>query len=54
VVGDTELLPGGADGTLALEGPRVNDKLELARQMAKDNPAAMAGILRGWVSGTPT
>ncbi|MCU0929483.1 MAG: flagellar basal body M-ring protein FliF, partial [Burkholderiaceae bacterium] len=35
----------------ALEAPRTSDKLERARQLAKDNPVAVAGIVRGWVSG---
>jgi flagellar M-ring protein FliF len=41
-----------APGTLpALEAPRSNDKLEAARRLAKDNPAAVANIVRGWVNG---
>jgi flagellar M-ring protein FliF len=44
VVADAEVLP-------ALEAPKSNERLEQARQMAKDNPAAVAGILRGWVGG---
>lgn len=35
----------------ALEAPRTGDKLERVRQLAKDNPVAVAGIVRGWVSG---
>ncbi len=34
-----------------LEGPRTNEKLEAARALAKQNPAAVANIVRGWVSG---
>jgi flagellar M-ring protein FliF len=41
-----------APGSLpALEAPRSNDKLDAARRMAKDNPAAVANIVRGWVNG---
>jgi flagellar M-ring protein FliF len=35
----------------ALQGPIHNSKLEAARAMAKQNPAAVANIVRGWVSG---
>ena len=28
-----------------------NDRLLAARAMAKENPAAVAGIVRGWVNG---
>jgi flagellar M-ring protein FliF len=35
----------------ALAGPKVNEHLEAARAMALSNPAAVAGIVRGWVSG---
>ena len=35
----------------ALEAPQVTARLESARQMAQQNPAAVAGILRGWVGG---
>ena len=50
VVGDdesakpTETLP-------ALSAPLHNSKLEAARAMAKQNPAAVANIVRGWVNG---
>ena len=29
----------------------VNGKLEAARQLARDNPAAVANIMREWVTG---
>ncbi|NUZ05939.1 flagellar basal-body MS-ring/collar protein FliF [Piscinibacter koreensis] len=32
--------------------PKVNDQLESARALARQNPAAVAGILRTWVSRT--
>jgi flagellar M-ring protein FliF len=35
----------------ALEAPRTSVKLEAARRLAKENPAAMANIVSGWVSG---
>ena len=44
-----------APGALpALEAPRSNDKLDAARRLAKDNPAAVANIVRGWVNGEAT
>lgn len=50
VVDDANALPG--DGALpALEAPLENRKLESARQLAKDNPAAVANIMREWVNG---
>jgi flagellar M-ring protein FliF len=52
VVADAEALP-GPSGTPALEAPAGPDeRLEQARQLARDNPAAVAGILRDWVSGS--
>jgi flagellar M-ring protein FliF len=54
VVADDEKLPGltGPGGVPALEEPKVNAKLAWpARALAKDNPAAVANIVRGWVSG---
>jgi flagellar M-ring protein FliF len=50
VVDDDAVLPGGAM-LPALEAPLENRKLEGARQLAKDNPAAVANIMREWVSG---
>jgi flagellar M-ring protein FliF len=52
---------GGDDNTLlgtnagvsklpALAAPQNNDKLEAARALAKSNPAAVAGIVSGWVN----
>jgi flagellar M-ring protein FliF len=32
-----------------LEAPRVQEHLATARSVAKENPAAVANILRGWV-----
>jgi flagellar M-ring protein FliF len=42
-------LEGGALPQLA--APANNDRLEAARNLAKQNPAAVANIVRGWVSG---
>ncbi len=44
VVDDEQQLP-------ALPAPKNTDHLDSARTLAKDNPAAVASILRGWVSG---
>jgi flagellar M-ring protein FliF len=45
--------PAGADGAgpLALEAPAAQMRLDAARKLAKDNPAAVANIVRGWVNG---
>lgn len=55
MVDGDEQLPelGVEDGLPALELPKVNAKLENARQMARDNPVVVANIMRGWVSGEP-
>ena len=45
VVDDPQLLP-------ALPAPRDNQQLISARALAKQNPAAVADIVSGWVSGT--
>ena len=34
----------------ALEAPRAQEKLLGARSLARDNPAAVANIVRAWVS----
>jgi len=49
VVDGDSPLPGAV--VPALEAPRSNAKLEAARSLAKENPAAVANIVRGWVSG---
>lgn len=53
VVDDAQSLPGleGLDGLPALEAPKNSDKLELARKLARENPAAVANIMRDWVNG---
>ena len=50
VVDDDNLLPGAA-GAPALPAPKSNEHLDAARALAKENPAAVANIVRGWVSG---
>lgn len=47
VVEDAEPLP----ALPALSAPKISSQLEGARHLAKDNPAAVANIVRGWVSG---
>ncbi len=50
VVEDDAVVP-ELEAPKALAGPKVNENLERARALAKENPAAVAGIVRGWVSG---
>ena len=53
VVGDTP--PDSGEGAqpaiAALEGPKGSQRLEAARVLARQNPAAVASIVRGWVNG---
>jgi flagellar M-ring protein FliF len=49
VVDDDNALPEGR--VPALPAPKTNEHLEAARALAKENPAAVANIVRGWVSG---
>lgn len=52
VVADDEVLPVIEETKLAqIEAPRVSAHLDGARAFAKDNPAAVANIVRGWVNG---
>ncbi|MFT7723372.1 MAG: flagellar basal-body MS-ring/collar protein FliF [Roseateles sp.] len=53
IVDDAELLP-ATDGMPKLEAPLHNDKLDRARAMARDNPVAVANIVRDWMAGQPT
>jgi flagellar M-ring protein FliF len=50
VVADANELPMDALPEL-LEAPQMARKLEHARQLAKDNPTAVANIVRDWVNG---
>ena len=55
-VGDDAALPGLADqrpDALVLGAPRPNERLEAVRNLAKENPSAVAQIVRGWVNGEP-
>lgn len=53
VVDDDTALPGATEaGALAaLPAPRSSEHLDSARALAKENPAAVANIVRGWVNG---
>lgn len=51
VVGDPQALPGVAHEPPALAAPTQPPALDRARLLAKENPAAVAGIMRGWVNG---
>jgi flagellar M-ring protein FliF len=50
VVDDVPALP--SPELQALEAPAVNAKLEKARRLARENPAAMANVLRSMAGGT--
>jgi len=49
VVDDAQSLPG--PDVPALAGPSNMELLNDARTLAKENPQAVAGIVRGWVNG---
>lgn len=52
VVADDEALPVlEAKPLPQIEAPRISAQLDGARNFAKDNPAAVANIVRGWVNG---
>lgn len=54
VVGDDlgpGALPGPGRNVPALAAPTENERIAAARALAKQNPAAVAHIVRGWVSG---
>ncbi len=52
VVQDEESLPPVPGGSLpVLEAPRSAAQLDQVRNLARQNPAAVAGIVRDWVSG---
>ncbi|MDM4764499.1 flagellar basal-body MS-ring/collar protein FliF [Pelomonas sp. SE-A7] len=50
VVDEQNLLP-EAGSLPQLEAPLQNEKLEKARILARENPVAVANIIRGWISG---
>ena len=53
VVGGNAALPAPAGGVQALAAPQQADRIEAARTMARQNPAAMAQVVREWVNGEP-
>ncbi len=54
VVADAETLPAlGSNVLPALQAPASQEQLAKARTLAKENPAAVANIMRSWVSGEP-
>jgi len=53
VVDDDEALPANVTPLARIEGPKVSPHLDSARTFAKENPAAVASIVRGWVNGEP-
>ena len=54
VVGGDPALPGPAGRLPALAAPQQADRIEAARELARQNPAAMAQLVRGWVNGEAT
>jgi flagellar M-ring protein FliF len=50
-VGDQEALPIAPEEFLRIESPKVSAHLHSARAFAKENPTAVASIVRGWVNG---
>ncbi|MEH0168627.1 flagellar basal-body MS-ring/collar protein FliF [Roseateles microcysteis] len=52
VVDDENALPDGMVQLPQLEAPLHNEKLERARQLARENPVAVANIMRDWIAGT--
>jgi flagellar M-ring protein FliF len=54
VVDDGNALPGlTLDEQLLLDAPKVEKQLIDARLMARENPLAVANILRMWIEGAP-
>jgi len=51
VVDGDNALPDPAGALPALAAPRQADRIEAARALARQNPAAMAQVVRGWVNG---
>lgn len=51
VVDDKESLPEAEPELLRIESPKVSAHLASARTFAKENPSAVANIVRGWVNG---
>jgi flagellar M-ring protein FliF len=51
LVADEPVALPDARGAPRLEAPRAAEQLNSARAVAKENPAAVANIVRGWVNG---
>ncbi len=51
VVGDQAALPAPEEALPRLEAPLDQTKLQRARELAKDNPLAVANIVRAWING---
>ena len=52
LVADDSAGPAAANrAPMALPAPRSTDRLDSARAVAKQNPAAVANIVRDWVKG---
>jgi len=51
VLADEPVALPGANSAPRLEAPRAAANLNTAREVAKQNPAAVANIVRGWVKG---
>ena len=45
------MLLGGGDGIPRLEAPIHSEKLLRARGLARENPVAVANIVRDWMTG---
>jgi flagellar M-ring protein FliF len=54
VVADETLPLPTLNAAPALAAPRSRERLDSAREIAKQNPAAVANIVRGWVNGEAT
>jgi flagellar M-ring protein FliF len=48
---ENEIQPPAPPPPPLLQPPGENPRLEAARAMARQNPAAVANIVRGWVNG---
>jgi flagellar M-ring protein FliF len=51
VVGGNPALPAPGGALPALAAPQQSERIEAARAMARQNPAAMAQVVSGWVNG---
>ncbi|MGY4830190.1 flagellar basal-body MS-ring/collar protein FliF [Sphaerotilaceae bacterium SBD11-9] len=51
IVDDKDALPDAEPEFLRIESPKVSAQLSSARTFAKENPTAVANIVRGWVNG---